>query len=146
MISQEVGYDALKKIHGRKRHLTVDLLGLVLRVLVTSASLPERTGAKKLRVASSLYGRLPKGQWQSQSPESLTYDLDGWWVSRRRLYALGDGCVSLFLLRSSAPKPSGHATRTGNSLIRSFARSRIKDPTDESGGLNNEASAFLYRS
>ncbi len=39
MISQEVGYDAGKQIHGRKRHLTVDLLGLVLRVLVTSASL-----------------------------------------------------------------------------------------------------------
>jgi len=48
MISQEVGYDAGKKIHGRKRHLTVDLLGLVLRVLVTSANLPERQGAKKV--------------------------------------------------------------------------------------------------
>ena len=48
MISQEVGYDAGKKIHGRKRHLTVDLLGLVLRVLVTSASLPERQGAKRV--------------------------------------------------------------------------------------------------
>lgn len=46
MISIDVGYDAGKKIHGRKRHLTVDLLGLVLRVLVTSASLPERQGAK----------------------------------------------------------------------------------------------------
>ena len=31
MISTDVGYDAGKKIHGRKRHLTVDLLGLVLR-------------------------------------------------------------------------------------------------------------------
>ncbi len=48
MISQEVGYDAGKKIHGRKRHLSVDLLGLVLRVLVTSASVPDRTGAKKV--------------------------------------------------------------------------------------------------
>ena len=48
MISQEVGDDAGKKIHGRKRHLTVDLLGLVLRVLVTSASIPERQGAKKV--------------------------------------------------------------------------------------------------
>ena len=46
MVSIEVGYDAGKKIHGRKRHLTVDLLGLVLRVLVTQASLPERQGAK----------------------------------------------------------------------------------------------------
>jgi putative transposase len=48
MISQDVGYDAGKKIHGRKRHLSVDLLGLVLRVLVTSASLPERQGAKQV--------------------------------------------------------------------------------------------------
>jgi putative transposase len=48
MIYQEVGYDAGKKIHGRKRHLTVDLLGLVLRVLVTSASIPERAGAKEV--------------------------------------------------------------------------------------------------
>ena len=39
MISQDVGYNTGKKIHERKRHLTVDLLGLVLRVLVTSASL-----------------------------------------------------------------------------------------------------------
>lgn len=31
---------------GRKRHLTVDTLGLVLRVLVTAASVPEREGAK----------------------------------------------------------------------------------------------------
>ena len=46
MISLDVGYDALKQIHGRKRHLSVDLLGLVLRVLVTSASVPEREGAK----------------------------------------------------------------------------------------------------
>jgi putative transposase len=48
MIHQDVGYDAGKKIHGRKRHLTVDLLGLVLRVLVTSASIPERQGAKRV--------------------------------------------------------------------------------------------------
>jgi putative transposase len=46
MISIDVGYDAGKHIHGRKRHLSVDLLGLVLRVLVTSASVGERTGAK----------------------------------------------------------------------------------------------------
>ena len=46
MISQQVGYDAGKQIHGRKRHLSVDLLGLVLRVIVTARSVPERTGAK----------------------------------------------------------------------------------------------------
>lgn len=44
----EVGYDAAKKIHGRKRHLLVDTLGLVLGVLVTAASVPEREGAQSL--------------------------------------------------------------------------------------------------
>ncbi|GAX41138.1 transposase [Tolypothrix sp. NIES-4075] len=48
MISQDVGYDAGKKINGRKRHLSVDMLGLVLRVLVTAASVPEREGGKKV--------------------------------------------------------------------------------------------------
>ena len=48
MISIEVGYDAGKKIHRRKRHLSVDMLGLILPVLVISASLPEREGAKKV--------------------------------------------------------------------------------------------------
>ena len=42
MICTDVGFDAGKQIHGCKRFITVDLLGLVLRVLVTSASVPER--------------------------------------------------------------------------------------------------------
>lgn len=43
-----VGYDAGKKIKGRKRFMTVDTLGLVLRVLVTAASVPERSGGKRV--------------------------------------------------------------------------------------------------
>ena len=43
-----VGYDAAKRIKGRKRHLLVDTLGLVLGVKVTPASTPERDGAKAL--------------------------------------------------------------------------------------------------
>jgi transposase len=43
-----VGYDAGKKIKGRKRHLLVDTLGLVLGVLVTAANIPEREGAQSL--------------------------------------------------------------------------------------------------
>jgi putative transposase len=42
----EVGYDAGKRIKGRKRHLVVDTLGLVLGVLVTPANTTERDGAK----------------------------------------------------------------------------------------------------
>jgi transposase len=42
----DVGYDAAKRIKGRKRHLLVDTLGLVLGVAVTPASTPERDGAQ----------------------------------------------------------------------------------------------------
>ena len=48
MVSQAVGYDAGKQIKGRKRFLTVDTLGLVLRVFVTAASTGERAGAKQV--------------------------------------------------------------------------------------------------
>jgi putative transposase len=40
------GYDAGKKVIGRKRHITVDTLGLLLIVVVTSASVQDRDGAK----------------------------------------------------------------------------------------------------
>ena len=43
-----VGYDAAKQIKGRKRHLLVDTLGLLLGVHVTPASTPERAGAQAL--------------------------------------------------------------------------------------------------
>ena len=40
------GYDAGKKIKGRKRHLVVDTLGLVLAVVVHAANIQDRDGAK----------------------------------------------------------------------------------------------------
>jgi transposase len=48
MVSQSVGYDAGKKIKGRKRFMSVDTLGLVLRVLVTAADVGEREGGKQV--------------------------------------------------------------------------------------------------
>jgi transposase len=42
------GYDGGKKINGRKRHLAVDTLGLVLTVIVTAASVQDRDGAFRL--------------------------------------------------------------------------------------------------
>ena len=42
------GYDAGKKINGTKRHLAVDVLGLLLTVLVTAASVQDRDAAKPL--------------------------------------------------------------------------------------------------
>jgi putative transposase len=42
------GYDAHKRCLGRKRHILVDTLGLLLAVLVTGANVQDRDGAKQL--------------------------------------------------------------------------------------------------
>jgi transposase len=42
------GFDGGKKINGRKRHIAVDTLGLVLTVIVTAASVQDRDGAFRL--------------------------------------------------------------------------------------------------
>ena len=42
------GYDAGKKINGRKRHIAVDTLGLLICVLVTAASMQDRDAARPL--------------------------------------------------------------------------------------------------
>lgn len=42
----ERGYDAGKKVKGRKRHILVDTMGLILLVVVHVASLQDRDGAK----------------------------------------------------------------------------------------------------
>jgi putative transposase len=48
MVHEAVGYDAGKMMIGRKRFITVETLGLVLRVLVTAASVPEWDGGKQV--------------------------------------------------------------------------------------------------
>ena len=45
---EEHGYDAGKKVKGRKRHIVVDTLGLLLLVMVTPASTQDRDGAAQL--------------------------------------------------------------------------------------------------
>jgi len=40
------GYDAGKKVSGRKRHIVVDTLGLILSVVVHAASIQDQDGAK----------------------------------------------------------------------------------------------------
>jgi transposase len=42
------GYDAGKKINGRKRHIVVDVMGTLLMILVTAASVQHRDAARAL--------------------------------------------------------------------------------------------------
>jgi transposase len=48
------GYDAGKKINGRKRFIVTDTLGLLLVVVVLSASVQDRDGAKSVLLDTSL--------------------------------------------------------------------------------------------
>jgi transposase len=51
------GFDSHKKVNGRKRHLLVDTLGLLIGVAVTPASTPDRAGAALLLKAARKAGR-----------------------------------------------------------------------------------------
>lgn len=46
--SESRGYDAGKKINGRKRHIVVDTIGLLLIVMVTAASVQDRAGGESI--------------------------------------------------------------------------------------------------
>jgi putative transposase len=55
----ERGYDAGKKVAGRKRHLVVDTLGLLIAVVVHAADVQDHDGAKEvLRKAKARFPRL----------------------------------------------------------------------------------------
>ena len=75
-VGGERGYDAGKKITGRKRHLAVDTLGLILAVVVHGADWQDHDGAclvlmqlkvcfRRLKVifADSAYGRHGLPEW-----------------------------------------------------------------------------------
>jgi transposase len=51
------GFDGHKKVNGRKRHLMVDTLGLLMVVVVSAASVPDRDGAVALLQAAVRRGR-----------------------------------------------------------------------------------------
>ena len=50
------GYDGAKHVTGRKRHILVDVLGLLRKVVVTTAAVPERAGAQQLLEAAFAQG------------------------------------------------------------------------------------------
>ncbi|MBV8457552.1 MAG: IS5 family transposase [Acetobacteraceae bacterium] len=52
------GKDAFKKVSGRKRHLVVDTLGMVVAAVVHSAGIQDRDGAKL--VLRKMVGRFPR--------------------------------------------------------------------------------------
>ena len=63
-----MGYDAAKKVKGRKLHALVDVEGLPLRVIVHSAGIQDRDGAALVldKIAGAFHG------WNSFGPTPAT--------------------------------------------------------------------------
>jgi putative transposase len=68
------GFDAAKKVAGRKRHVLVDTLGMVLAVLVTAASVQDRDGGLAVLQRVDLsYPRLEK-IWADEAYRAIVPD------------------------------------------------------------------------
>lgn len=80
----ERGYDAGKKVKGRKRHILVDVLGLLIAVVITAASVQDRDGAKLVFEEARGESRLKKiwadggyqGQLVASTKEEFGWDLE----------------------------------------------------------------------
>jgi putative transposase len=79
---EERGYDGAKKIKGRKRHLLVDTLGLVVAVLVTAASVDDGVAAPKL-LAQVSSDKLPRLQTIFGDRKYHNHQLDAWLKEHR---------------------------------------------------------------
>jgi putative transposase len=80
----ERGYDAGKKVKGRKRHLLVDTLGLIMAVVVTAASVQDRDGGKLVFAGAQEQPRLAKvwadggyrGEFVDWTRENCAWELE----------------------------------------------------------------------
>jgi len=83
-VAGERGFDGAKLVTGRKRHILVDVMGLLLVVLVHKASIQERAGAKSLlqRAKQKGFERLcliwADGGYSGTPMINWVFDLAGW--------------------------------------------------------------------
>ena len=84
-VGGERGYDGGKKITGRKRHIVVDTLGLLLAVAVTTAALDDGTGAPRVleKLDAQEHPRLEK-LWGDQKYNNRA--LDRWLATQQVRY------------------------------------------------------------
>lgn len=60
LVKGKRGFDAGKKVNGRKRHIVVDTLGLLLLVLVTTGNVQDKPGGKQLLTQLRQHLPLPR--------------------------------------------------------------------------------------
>jgi putative transposase len=71
------GYDGAKKLTGRKRHIVVDSLGLLLAVLVTTADVPDAVAAQQV-LGPLTYERFPRLKVVRADSAYGRYGLPAW--------------------------------------------------------------------
>ena len=71
------GYDGAKKLTGRKRHIVVDSLGLLLAVLVTAADVADAVAARQI-LAPLTYERFPRLRVVRADSAYGRYGLPAW--------------------------------------------------------------------
>ena len=76
------GYDAAKKTTGRKRHLRVDTLGMLLGVGVTPAEVAERVGARRLLAPALRWFGWLRCLWADQGYDGP--ELAAWLAAHRK--------------------------------------------------------------
>lgn len=89
------GYDAGKKINGRKRHIVTDTLGMLVVVLVTTAALQDRDG-----------GRLVLGRARMAMPSIVLVWADGGYAGKLVAFAAFYLRIAVKIVR----KPPGQRT------------------------------------
>lgn len=89
------GYDAGKKTNGRKRHIVVDTLGLLVVVLVTAASVQDRDG-----------GRLVLAKARMAMPSIALVWADGGYAGQLLAFVLRHLHMALEIVK----KPAGQHT------------------------------------
>jgi putative transposase len=80
------GYDGGKRIHGRKRHLVVDTLGLLMELTVTAAAADDGTAAPQVlaKLSREAYPRLEK-LWADNKYRNHSLDA---WISEHGWYVI----------------------------------------------------------
>jgi putative transposase len=86
-VGGERGYDGGKKITGRKRHVFVDVLGLLIAVVVTSAAVDDAAAAPRVleRVRPTDFPRLVK-IWADSKYHN--HNLEAWLAAHRSRWTL----------------------------------------------------------
>src|SRR5690625_917622 len=89
------GYDAGKKVNGRKRHIVTDTLGLLVVVLVTSAALQDRDG-----------GRLVLERAKMKAPSIVLVWADGGYAGKLLAFAQHHFRIMIDIVKRTDKRPT----------------------------------------